>query len=65
MAAKYWNWTGLLFAIAVGLATLGAARADQQYYVTYVELLPSGVEAGSIGARPRSTTPRPVGGRRP
>jgi len=49
MAAKYWNWTGLLFAIAVGLATLGAARADQQYYVTYVELLPSGVEAAPSG----------------
>jgi len=47
VAAKH--WAGLFFAIAIALATSGAARAEPQYYVSYVELLPSGVEASPSG----------------
>jgi len=47
VAAKH--WAGLFFAIVIALATSGAARAEPQYYVTYVELLPSGVPASPSG----------------
>jgi len=47
MSAKHWSW--LFFAILAGFAAPVAARADQQYYVTYVELLPSGVETAPSG----------------
>jgi len=46
MSAKHWSW--LFFAILAGFAAPVAARADQ-YYVTYVELLPSGVETAPSG----------------
>jgi hypothetical protein len=46
MAAKYWNWTGLLFAITLGLAT--SARS---LLILIAGLTPSGDQPMPAGDR--------------